>query len=102
MLIVKFGFASLEDRDAVMKHFGQAAAHVLEHEPDVLSYRIVTLNSDPTKIAIFERCENCTAAMRAYCQIFRYVSDTAPPSAQLICSDTLSAVPGVHKESDSF
>ncbi len=37
VVIVKFGFGSTEDRDAFLEHFGEAAAHVLEHEPEVLS-----------------------------------------------------------------
>ena len=39
IVIVKFGFGSTEDRDAFTEQFGEAAAHVLEHEPEVLSCR---------------------------------------------------------------
>ena len=58
VVIVTFRFASLEDRDALMTRVGELATHLREHAPDVLSFRIATLESDPKSIALIERCES--------------------------------------------
>ena len=57
MVIVSFRFASLEDRDALVTRVGELAAYLREHAPDVLSFRVATLDSDPSSVALIERCE---------------------------------------------
>ncbi len=57
VVIVTFRFASLEDRDALVTRVGELAAHLREHAPDVLSFRVATLDSDPSSVALIERCE---------------------------------------------
>lgn len=53
--ILRFKFASVDDRDAWFKKFKILAEYVAENEPSTLAYDACTAEDDPLEVIAFER-----------------------------------------------
>lgn len=55
VLAVSVKFETEADRDVFIELFKPLAKHVMEAEPETLSYELAIADTDPTKVIIYER-----------------------------------------------
>lgn len=55
VFILRFKFATVDDRDAWFKKFKTLAEYVAENEPTTLAYEAATAEDDPLEVIAYER-----------------------------------------------